>query len=153
MSYISQAQDALGPRGLSHLVRGRVSFAVSLLLCCADQSPALVFVSPVTRYAAFYMMGSLGFHLRCPGSWAVSPSSYRDSGHPPCPLTCCVTLTFSESQFPHQQNKEMRGDDEMRSSIVFVLIQQLLMLSTYYVPGIVLGSVDIATNNTDKIQS
>lgn len=39
----------------------------------------------------------------------------------------------------------------MRSLLLFVFIQQLLLLCTYYVLGIVLGSGDIAVNKTDKI--
>lgn len=70
------------------------------------------------------------------------------------PLTCCVTLSFAEPPFPHQQNRGndlWRDDDEMPSTLVFVWTQQLLVLSTYYVPGIVLGSGDTVMNNTDKI--
>lgn len=39
----------------------------------------------------------------------------------------------------------------MRSLSLFVFIQQLLILSTYYVIRIVLGSGDIAVTKTDKI--
>lgn len=41
-------------------------------------------------------------------------------------------------------------DDKIRSLLIFVFIQQLLLLSTCYVPGTVLGSGDIAVNKTDK---
>ena len=46
----------------------------------------------------------------------------------------------------------MQRDDEdnMRSLLLFVFIQQLLLLSTYYVPGAVLDSGDIAMNKIDK---
>lgn len=38
----------------------------------------------------------------------------------------------------------------MRSLLLFVFIQQLLLLSTYYVPGAVLDSGDIAMNKINK---
>lgn len=66
-------------------------------------------------------------------------------------------LTFSEPQFPHWQNREnelWRGedddDDDMRSLLLFVFRQQLHLLSTYYIPGIVVGSGDTVVNKTDK---
>lgn len=123
------------------LVVGSVSFS-SLLLCHADQLKALMFNNPVVHDAAFCMTGSLGFPLLCPSSWQSVLPSCREAGHLPCPPTCCVILgkrlSFSEPQFPHQQNGENDlqrddSDDEMRSLLAFVFIQQLLLLSTYYV--------------------